>query len=58
MKARYIFAGALMTGYTLALVDIAYTLCYEATTLGGHIPFAMLVTAPLAGILLNWMSAD
>jgi hypothetical protein len=57
-KARYILAGAIMTGYSLTLVDIAYTLCYETTTLGGHIPFALLVTAPLAGVLFNWMSAS
>jgi FtsH-binding integral membrane protein len=35
---------------TLTMVaSIAYTLCFEATTLGGWLPFAILMLAPMVG---------
>jgi hypothetical protein len=48
---------ALLVAFTAVLSVLGYALCFEATTIGGYLPFALIVVGPLFGWLLSKASS-
>ena len=51
-----IFTFVLAFSLALLCGEFAYTLCFKATTFGGHLPFWYLFLAPLVGYGLGAVS--